>query len=168
MKPYLYIVGVLLVGGGIGFFIGQRSNNVEPPSYKGVTTVESDEQAIQQILDRQSEAYRLHDAILLFRDCASSYVEVDGASGEGRGLQESVIACYGLFKPGQSINLSLKELDIKIVKNAAIVKANYSKTSELFEREGISGFLGSGLWMMSKSNGKWQIHAFWSTEDAKK
>jgi len=168
VKPYLYILGVLLVGGGIGYFIGQKLSTFEHAPYNGVATTNGDEQSIRRILDRQSEAFRLHDAMLLFRDCASSYVEIDGVTGEGRGLQASVIASYELFKPGQNISFNLKEPDIKIVGNSAIVRADYSKTSELFEKEGISGFLGSALWMMSKSNGKWQIHAFLWTEDAKK
>jgi hypothetical protein len=168
VKPYLYILGVLLVGGGIGYFVGQKSITFEHALDTGSSAIANDEQSIQQVLSRQSEAYRVHDAMLAFRDCASSYVEIVGITGEARGLQKSVITCYELFKSGQSVNLSLKDLDITIVKNSAIVRANYSKTSELFEKEGISGFLGSGLWVMSKSNGKWQIHAFWYTEEPKK
>jgi hypothetical protein len=168
MKPYLYILGVLLVGGGIGYFIGQKSRTFEHRLDDAGVATQNDEQLIRQILNRQGEAYRLHDALLVFRDCANSYVEIDGITGEGRGLQESVIACYELFRPGQSVNVNLKELDIKIVKNSAIVRASYSKTSDLFDKEGISGFLGNGLWLLSKSNGRWHIHAFWRTEESKK
>jgi hypothetical protein len=168
VRPYLYILGVLLVGGGIGYFIGQKSARFEHSLYDSSNVTQNDEQLILQILNRQSEAYRVHDALLVFRDCASSYVEVDGSTGEGRGLEKSVIACHELFRPGQSINFNVKEPDIKIVKNSAVVRASYSKTSDLFEKEGISGLLGQGLWLLSKSNGTWQIHAFWWTEESKK
>jgi hypothetical protein len=78
------------------------------------------------------------------------------------------MTAYQLFRPGQSISLNLREIDVKIVRNSAIVRADYSKTSELFEKEGINAFLGSGLWLMSKVNGKWQIDAFWYTEETKR
>ena len=168
MKPYLYILAVLLVGGGIGYFIGQKSVTFEQSVDKGSIATPSDEQAIQQVLSRQGEAYRLHDATLVFRDCSSSYIEIDGMSGETRGLQKSVITAYELFRPGQSISFNLREIDVKIVRNSAVVRAHYSKTSELFEKEGINAFLGSGLWLMSKVNGKWQINAFWYTEETKR
>ena len=168
MKPYLYILGVLLVGGGIGFFVGQRSITIERQTDKELTSTTDAEQSIRGILNRLSEAYRLHDAMSVFRDCSESYVEVDGNSGEGRGLQKSLLVAYELFRPGQSISLNIKEIDIKVVKNTALIRANYSKTSELFDKEGISGLLGSGLWIMSRLNGKWQIQAFWYTEDTAK
>jgi hypothetical protein len=168
VKPYLYILAVLLVGGGIGYFIGQKSVTFEQSVDKTAIDATSDEQSIKQVLGRQSEAYRLHDATLVFRDCSNSYVEIDGISGETRGLQKSVMTAYQLFRPGQSISLNLREIDVKIVRNSAIVRADYSKTSELFEKEGINAFLGSGLWLMSKVNGKWQIDAFWYTEETKR
>jgi len=168
MKPYLYILGVLLVGGGIGYFIGQKSATLEQSLQNLDQASQADDPSIRKVLIGQSEAYRLHDPLLLFRDCSNSYVEVDAMSGEARGLEKSVLTCYELFKAGQSIAFNLKDIDIAVLHNSAIVKAGYTKTSELFERQGISGLSGQGLWIMSKSNGKWQISAFWRTEETKK
>src|SRR5262245_11579991 len=81
VKPYLYILGVLLVGGGIGYFIGQRSATLEHwVDNRGIPTA-TDGQSIQQVLARLSEAYRLHDAMLVFRDCSNSYIEIDAITG---------------------------------------------------------------------------------------
>jgi hypothetical protein len=57
----------------------------------------------------------------------------------------------------------------KDCKEICVVRSKAThKTSDLFEKEGISGLLGQGLWLLSKSNGTWQIHAFWWTEESKK
>jgi hypothetical protein len=168
MKPYLYILGVLLVGGGIGYFIGQKSAILERKSQQWREANQNDESSVREVLFGLSEAYRLHDSLLLFKDCANTYVEIDGITGEARGLEKSVLASYELFRTGQSVAFSLKDIDVKILHNSALVRAGYSKTSEIFEKEGITGLLGQGLWIMSKSTGKWQIDAFWQIEESKR
>ena len=85
MKPYLYILIVLSIGGVIGFFAGRgmvvSPSQVETP----VQTTQADSEAIHRILERQVEAYRLQDALLLMRDCEESFVEIDGNSGRSSG-----------------------------------------------------------------------------------
>src|SRR2546426_2532120 len=168
MKPYLYILAVLMVGGAIGYFIGRKSVTLENSLLKTATSDQNDNQLIREILDRQSEAYKLHDALLLFRDCANSYVEIVGDTGESKGLEGSLIFYYQVFISGHSINCKFRITDLTISKNSAVVKANYSKTSDLYEQGGIKGLTGEGLWLLSKSNGKWQINAFSWTEEMKK
>jgi len=168
MRPYLYILAVLIVGGGIGYFIGRKSVTLENAILKTATSDQDDSQLIKKILDGQCQAYKLHDALLLFRDCANSYVEIVGDTGESRGLERSLISYHQMFVSGHSINFNFRINDLKISKNYAVVKASYSKTSDLYEQEGIKGLTGEGLWLLSKSNGKWQINAFSWTEEMKK
>jgi len=168
MKPYLYILAVLLVGGGIGYFIGQKSAMLERTSQDLGEARQNDDSSVRQILSGQVEAYRLHDSMLLFRDCANSYVEIDGITGEASGLERSVLVSYEVFRAGQSVAFNLKDIDVKVFHNSAIARAAYSKTSELFEKRGVTGLIGQGLWIMSKSAGKWQIDAFWRIEESKK
>jgi hypothetical protein len=123
---------------------------------------------IRKVLEGQSEAYKLHDALLLFKDCSNSYVEIVEDTGESRGLERSLIYYHQMFVLGHSINFNFKINDLKIAKNSAVVKASYSKTSDLYDQEGIKGLTGEGLWLLSKSNGRWQINAFSWTEEAKK
>ena len=89
MRPYLYILGVLLVGGGIGYFIGQKSATFEHSLYDSSNVAQNDEQLILQILNRQSEAYRLRHPSGV--QGAPVPMWVDGSTGEGRG-RESVMA----------------------------------------------------------------------------
>lgn len=168
MKPYLYILAVLMVGGGIGYFIGRKSVTLENSLLKGTSSGQDDSQLIRKVLEGQSEAYKLHDALLLFRDCANSYVEIVGDTGESKGLERSLISYYQMFVSGHSINFTFRITDLKVSKNSALVKASYSKTSDLYEQDGIKGLIGEGLWLLSKSNGKWQINAFSWTEEAKR
>src|SRR5438552_10060706 len=168
MRPYLYILAVLIVGGGIGYFIGRKSVTLENAILKTATSDQDDSQLIKKILDGQCQAYKLHDALLLFRDCANSYVEIVGDTGESRGLERSLISYYQAFVSGHSINFNFRIIDLKISKSSAVVRANYSKTSDLYEQDGIKGLNGEGLWLLSKSNGKWQINAFSWVEETKK
>jgi hypothetical protein len=167
MKPYLYILAVLLVGGGIGYYIGQRSAEWEKASSVAGPSGGDDLQIIKSILERQTEAYDLHDAMLLLRDCAPSYVEINGDTGEAFSLTRAQLFYYDLFHPGKSVTLNLKNPDIRISRNLATVRAGYSKTSEAYEREGIKGKTGEGLWLLSKNNGRWQIVSFAWIEEAK-
>ena len=168
MKPYLYILAVLMVSGSIGYFIGRKSVTLENSLLKTDTSDQDDSQSIRKILERQREAYKLHDALRLFRDCANSYVEIVGDTGESKGLERSLISYYQAFISGHSINFNFKITDLKISKSSAVVRANYSKTSDLYEQDGIKGLNGEGLWLLSKSNGKWQINAFSWVEETKK
>ncbi|PYV90688.1 MAG: hypothetical protein DMG05_09370 [Acidobacteria bacterium] len=168
MKPYLYILAVLMVGAGIGYFIGQKSVTFQNSVFKTLTSDQDDSQLIRKVLEGQSEAYKLHDALLLFKDCSNSYVEIVEDTGESRGLERSLIYYHQMFVLGHSINFNFKINDLKIAKNSAVVKASYSKTSDLYDQEGIKGLTGEGLWLLSKSNGRWQINAFSWTEEAKK
>jgi len=168
MKPYLYILAVLMVGAGIGYFIGQKSVTFQNSVFKTLTSDQDDSQLIRKVLEGQSEAYKLHDALLLFKDCSNSYVEIVEDTGESRGLERSLIYYHQMFVLGHSINFNFKINDLKIAKNSAVVKASYSKTSDMYDQEGIKGLTGEGLWLLSKSNGRWQINAFSWTEEAKK
>jgi hypothetical protein len=168
VKPYLYILAVLLVGGGVGYFIGQKSATIQLSSSEVGSSNQDDTQLIQSVLDAQRQAYELHDSLLLFKDCADSYVEIDANTGETRGLEKAVVFYHDLFKSGQSVTFSLKNPDIRVSKNSAVVKSEYTKTSEAFEQRGIKGLTGDGLWLLAKSNRRWQITAFCWNEEAKK
>jgi len=157
-----------MVGAGIGYFIGQKSVTFQNSVFKTLTSDQDDSQLIRKVLEGQSEAYKLHDALLLFKDCSNSYVEIVEDTGESRGLERSLIYYHQMFVLGHSINFNFKINDLKIAKNSAVVKASYSKTSDLYDQEGIKGLTGEGLWLLSKSNGRWQINAFSWTEEAKK
>ena len=157
-----------MVGAGIGYFIGQKSVTFQNSVFKTLTSDQDDSQLIRKVLEGQSEAYKLHDALLLFKDCSNSYVEIVEDTGESRGLERSLIYYHQMFVLGHSINFNFKINDLKIAKNSAVVKASYSKTSDMYDQEGIKGLTGEGLWLLSKSNGRWQINAFSWTEEAKK
>ena len=166
MKPYLYILGVLLVGGGIGFYIGQRSNPKDQIEL-GVSRAgqQNDQQKIQSILERQVEAYRLHDPFLLFRDCTDSFVEINSNSGETYGLSKAMVLYHDFFKSGKSIIFAIKRIDISVLKSSALVRATYSKISDVYEKEGVKGRVGEGIWIFSKSGDHWLISAYAWKED---
>lgn len=165
MKPYVYILAVLLVGGGIGYYIGRESAEWERSSQPYQQSGLNDSQLIQTILQRQVESYQLHDAGLLLRDCSSTYVEVNGNTGESLTLDRSLIFHLEELRSGKSVTFSLRNPDIKTSRNLAIVRSAYSKTSEGYEKEGIKGLNGEGLWVLSRSNGRWQVNAFLWTEE---
>lgn len=167
MKPYLYILAVLLIGGGIGFYLGMKSVVVEQALTNSSTQMD-DKQLLLKILERQSEAYSLHDELLLLRDCAESYSEVNGATGVTMDLEKAVLFYHEQFKVGKSISFSLKDPEVTISSNSALIKASYSKTSDWYEKMGIKGYAGNGIWLLSKSNGQWQINACAYVEEAKK
>jgi hypothetical protein len=165
MKPYLYILAVLLVGGGIGFYVGRKSSSLEHTSRPSPKSSGDEHQAIEAILQRQSEAYRLHDPLLLLRDCTSTYVEVDATTGESYNLQRAVIRYHAAFRAGKSVVFNVTNRDITILQRCAIVRAQYAKTSDQYEQEGFKGWAGQGIWLLSYSNGQWEINAFaWKEE----
>ena len=75
-----YILIVLLIGGTIGFFVGRDSNPVKDLVPETLNPVVSDTDSIRKVFERQKEAYRLHDALLLLRDCSDFFIEIDGHS----------------------------------------------------------------------------------------
>jgi len=155
------------VGGGIGYYVGEKSVTYEQSHLTLSGASSGDSEAIRNVLKRQSEAYSRHDALLLLRDCSPSYVEINGNDGESYNLEKSLISHHELFTAGKSVNFNLINPEIQISKNLAVIKASYSKTSDSYENEGIKGFVGNGLWILSKTNGRWQIDAFSWTEDVK-
>jgi hypothetical protein len=167
MRPYLYIVAVLMVGGGIGYFIGQRTaapGNAVGPSTK---LVSDDRTTIEGLLSRQKDAYAAHDELLLFRDCAPGYIEVDATTGEMFNLQSAVIRHHELFRPAKTVSILFGNLDVSLMQNSALVRGTYSKTSDQYESQGFSGLTGQVLWLLSKRGEKWQIAAFVWTEEKK-
>jgi hypothetical protein len=165
MKPYLYILAVLLVGGGVGFFLGKRSFAPEQSARSIPKSPQDERQAIEVILQRQREAYSLHDPLLLFRDCASTYVEVDATTGASYDLQGAVLRYHAAFQAGKSVAFNLTNPDITILQRCAFVRAQYAKTSDQYEQEGFKGWVGQGIWLLSYSNGQWEINAFaWNEE----
>jgi hypothetical protein len=167
MKPYLYILVVLLVGGTMGYFIGQRtagpgvftSSPSRPPS--------DERAAIDTLLNRQVEAYAAHDELLLFRDCVASYVEVNATTGETFNLQRAVIRHHELFRPGKTVKVLFANLDVSLMQDSALVRGTYSKTSDQYEQQGFSGLTGQVLWLLSKERERWQIAASAWTEEKK-
>ena len=167
MKPYMYILAVLLVGGGIGYYLGRQMNPVEKSLQELTSASANPQERIKEIFDRQTEAYRLHDPLLLYRDCADSYVEVNGNGGESYGLSRAVLVHLDEFKAGKSVNLNFMNLEIDVTGNAAIVKGNYSKTSEIYEQQGFKGLVGQGIWILSRVNDRWRINAYTWREEVK-
>jgi hypothetical protein len=166
MKPYLYILAVLTVGVGVGFYLGQRTSIVVQTTRQPAHT--SDERGkIEQILHRQQEAYRLHQPLLLFRDCSSFYVEINAKTGESYNLAKAIVHSSDIFNPGKSVTFTLADPEITIVENTAVVKAKYSKLSNQFDEQGQGGLAGQGMWVLCKSNNRWEIAAFVWTEDRK-
>jgi hypothetical protein len=165
VKPYMYILAVLLVGGGIGYFVGRSINPVEKSLQEATSPSANPQEQIKEVLDRQSEAYKIHDPLLLYRDCADSYVEVNGNSGESYGLSRALLVHLDEFKAGKSINLNFMNLEIELAGNSATVKGNFSKTSEVYEQQGFKGLVGQGIWIMSRINDRWKINAYaWHEE----
>ncbi len=167
MKPYLYILLVLLVGGSIGFFIGRQSTALAPSFETPPDTVQSDSDSIQGILERQKEAYRLHDALLLMSDCEHSFVEIDGNSGRSYDLAQTLIYYHEQFKPGKSVRLQFNEPEVSIQKNSAVVRAHYLKTSDMYADQGYEGVAGEGMWLLTKNGGIWRVTVFFRTESFK-
>jgi hypothetical protein len=167
MKPYFYILAVLLAGGSIGYFIGQRT------ATPGVVTrhsgqLQSDDRAtIETLLSRLKEAYAAHDELLLFRDCAPAYVEVNATTGESFNLQRAVIRHHELFRPGKTVSVLFGNLDVNLLQNSALVRGTYSKTSDQYEQLGFAGLTGQVLWLLSKEGQRWQIAASSWTEERK-
>jgi hypothetical protein len=164
MKPYLYILIVLSVGGVIGFFVG-REMVVPPPRVETpVETTQADSEAIQQILERQVEAYRLKDALLLMRDCEESFVEIDGNSGRSYSLAQALVHYHELFQPDEGIRLQLRQPEVTITHNSAVVRSRYVKTSDRYADQGIESVTGDGQWLLTKDGKGWRITVFFRTE----
>lgn len=167
MKPYVYIVAVLFVGGSIGYFIGQRTlapHTILAPS-GGLSS--NDRSTVDVLLSRQREAYAAHDELLLFRDCQANYVEVNATTGETYNLQTAIIRQHELFRPGKTVSVLFGNLDVNMMQNAALVRGTYSKTSDQYEQQGFSGITGQVLWLLSKQSERWQISASVWTEETK-
>lgn len=164
MKPYLYILIVLSVGGVIGFFVG-REVVVSPPRVETpVETTQADSEAILRILERQVEAYRLKDALLLMRDCEESFVEIDGNSGRSYNLAQALVFYHELFQPDEGIRLQLGQPEVTITRNSAVVRSGYVKTSDQYADQGIERVTGEGQWLLTKVGGGWRITVFFRTE----
>jgi hypothetical protein len=167
MKPYLYIVAVLMVGGSVGYFIGQRtadSHAILTPSGRFPS---NDRSTVDVLLSRQKEAYAAHDELLLFRDCLASYVEVNAATGETYNLETAIIRQHELFRPGKTVSVLFGNVDVSVMQNSALVRGTYSKTSDQYEQQGFSGLTGQVLWLLSKQGERWQIAASVWTEEKK-
>jgi len=165
MKPYLYILILLLTGGTIGFFVGRDSNSVKdlvPETQKSVVT---DTDSIRKIFERQKEAYRLHDALLLLRDCSDVFLEMDSNTGQVFDLSRSLIYYHEQFKPRKSIRFEMQDLNIKIEKNLAVVQSKYTKTSAMYRDLGYERSVGKGLWLLTKNGDRWLLNAFSRTEN---
>ena len=164
MKPYLYILIVLSVGGVIGFFVGRELVVPPPPVTAPIETTQADSEAIQAILERQVEAYRLRDAFLLMKDCEESFVEIDGNSGRSYNLAQALVHYHQLFQPDQGIRLQLHQPEVKITHKSAVIRAGYVKTSDRYADQGVESVAGEGLWLLTKNGDVWQITAFFRTE----
>jgi hypothetical protein len=167
MKPYLYILVVLLAGGGIGYFIGQRSAGQSVVIGPSSEHRSDDRATIETLLGRYQEAFAAHDELLLFRDCSASYVEVNATTGETFNLQKAVIRHHELFRPGKTVNTLFGNLDVTLIQNSALVRGTYSKTSDQYEQQGFAGLTGQVLWLLAKEGERWQIAASAWTEEKK-
>ncbi len=164
MKPYLYILIVLSVGGVIGFFVGREMVVSPPPVETPAESTQADSEAIQSILERQLEAYRLRDAFLLMRDCEESFVEIDGNSGRSYNLAQALIHYHQVFQPDQGIRLQLGHPQVTITHRSAVVRSGYVKTSDRYADQGIKSVAGEGLWLLTKEGDVWRITVFFRTE----
>lgn len=164
MKPYLYILIVLSVGGVIGFFVGQQMVVSPPRVATPVETTQADSETIHRILERQVEAYRLQDALLLMRDCEKSFVEIDANSGRSYNLTQALVYYHQLFHPEKGIRLQLSQPEVQITHNSAVVRSRYVKTSDRYADQGVKSVAGEGLWLLTKNGGVWQITVFFRTE----
>ena len=168
MKPYFYILAVLLAGGSIGYFIGQRVATptvLESPPGK---LPSDDRRTIETLLSRLKEAYAAHDEFSLFRDCAASYVEVNASTGESLNLQRAIIRYHELFRPGKSVSVHFENIDVSLMQRSALVRATYSKTSDHCEQQGFAGLTGQVLWLLSQEGERWQVVASLWTEEKKR
>ena len=167
MKPYLYIAAVLLVGGSIGYFIGQRTVDPHAILAPSGRLASNDRSTVDILLSRQKDAYTAHDELLLFRDCLASYVEVNATTGETYYLQTAIIRHHELFRPGKTVSVLFGNLDVTVMQNSALIRGNYSKTSDQYEQQGFSGLTGQVFWLLSKEGERWQIAASAWTEEKK-
>ena len=168
MKPYLYILVVLLVGGSIGFFIGRESTVSTSSVATPPETPQADSDSIHGILERQKEAYDLHDALLLLRDCEESFVEIDGNSGRSYNLAQTLIYYHEQFSPGKSVRLQFNQPEVSINNNSAVVRSHYVKTSDMYTDQGYESLVGEGLWLLTKNGGVWRVTVFFRTESFKR
>ena len=168
MKPYLYILLVLTVGGAIGFFVGRETVVPPPLPETPAKTTQADSESIHRILERQVESYRLRDAFLLMRDCEKSFVEIDGNSGRSYDLAEALVYYHQLFKPEKGIRLQLDQPEVSITHNSAVVRSRYLKTSDRYADQGVESVAGDGLWLLTRYGAVWQVTVFFRTETVKR
>ncbi|MEW5977946.1 MAG: hypothetical protein AB1898_19305 [Acidobacteriota bacterium] len=168
MKPYFYILAVLLVGGTAGYFIGQRSASVTEVSFVESLPPGTDEESVRQVMDRLVEAYKLHDPMLLHRDCASQYIEINANHREVRSLERTLISAHETFRSGRSFNLGLSALSVKLSGPTAVVEGHYLLTSDALEEQGIQAIDGDAVWLLSKVSGQWLIYLHSKTESLRK
>jgi len=167
VKPYFYILAVLLVGGSVGYFVGLRSAGPGKTLSPANKLPSDDRSRIEALCSRQKEAYAAHDELLLFRDCTPNYVEVNATTGEVFNLQKAVIRHHELFRPGKTVRVHFGNLDVSLMQNAAFVRGTYSKTSDQYEQQGFAGLTGEVLWLLYKEGERWQIVASAWTEEKK-
>jgi len=167
MKPYFYIVAVLLVGGSIGYFVGQRTIDSRTAITPSGRLPSNDRSTIEILLSRQKEAYAAHDELLLLRDCLAGYVEINATTGETYSLQTAIIRHHELFRAGKTVSVLFGNLDVNVMQSSALVRGTYSKTSDQYEQQGFSGLTGQVLWLLSKKGERWQIAASAWTEEKK-
>ena len=168
MKPYLYILLVLSVGGAIGFFVGRETIVSPPQPDTPAKTTQADSESIHRILERQVESYRLRDAFLLMRDCEKSFVEIDGNSGRSYDLAEALVYYHQLFQPKKGIRLQLNQPEVSITHNSAMVRSRYLKTSDRYADQGVESVAGEGLWLLTRNGAGWQVTVFFRTESVKR
>lgn len=164
MKPYLYILSVLSVGAIIGFFAGREMSIAPPKVNVPPQTTQSDSEELQSILERQIEAYRLKDALLLMRDCDKSFVEIDGNSGESYNLSQALVYYHEMFQLEKDIRLQLNQPEVNITHNSALIRSRYVRTSESSVDQNAESIVGEGLWLLTKNMKGWQITVFFRTE----
>ena len=167
MKPYLYILAVLLIGGGAGYYLGLKTASYEM-SQISTSQPQDNQQALLGLLERQKESYSLHDELLLLRDCAENYVEINASTGESYNLNRATLIYHEKFKNGKSVNLAIQKPEVEVLGLSAIVKGSYYKTSDADENQGIKGYTGKGTWICSKSNGRWTINSLCFLEEVKR
>ncbi len=169
MKGLVYVLVILLVGAVGGYLAAEKFDQWRSSKTSAQSATAKSEDltaAITEMLNRERIAYQDHDADQLLMDCTSHYTEINGNTGESMDLARGRLYYHEYFKANQAVAFDLENPQISQYPNAAVVVANYRKTSNAFDELKIQGYKGHGTWVFTRQNSIWRLASYAWSENA--
>jgi hypothetical protein len=169
VKGLVYLLIILLVGAVGGYLAGQKIDEwrgLRIPVPPAPRKAEDLTISITEMLNKEKAAYQSHDADQLLEDCASSYTEVNGNTGETMDLARARLFYHRYFRDGQAVNFTVENLQFSTAPHAVVAQADYKKVSNAWNEQNIRGYKGHGAWIFVRQNSAWRLASFAWTEES--